>query len=149
MKKKLIPLKTKFKKHQKGKSIQKIYIYKQNILRFGSLGLRTLESFRLTSKTLIAIRRYIRKYTKKKARFFIRYYSNVIVTKKPLETRMGKGKGNFDHWAIKLRAGCVFIEMGFKKINRMNVIKVLNKVKCRLPFKTILVKKKVKIIKII
>lgn len=147
MKKKLIPSKTKFKKHQKGKSIQKIYVYRQNTLRFGLLGLRILESFRLTSKTLLAIRRYIRKYTKKKARLFIRYYSNIIVTKKPLETRMGKGKGNFDHWAIKLRAGCIFIEMGFKKKNRAIVINVLNKVKLRLPFKTVLVRKKIKKIK--
>jgi large subunit ribosomal protein L16 len=88
----LQPNNTKYKKVQKGK-IKKIEI-RATKLRFGSYGLKTLESTRLTLAQLEATRRAIIQKLKRRGKLWIRIFPDLPVTKKPNEIRMGKGKGS-------------------------------------------------------
>ena len=92
-----IPKKTKFKKKQKGKRLNTITnitsLFKFN---FGNIGLKAIECGHLTSKQINAIKQTINKIIKKKGKLKINIFPNTPISKKPLEVRMGKGKGNVD-----------------------------------------------------
>jgi large subunit ribosomal protein L16 len=127
-----IPKKFKYKKYQKGCSFNKI---RSNIeftkLRFGTVGLKTLSSARLTSKQLVTLRQSIKKIIKKKGKLKINIFPSTPITKKTIGIRMGKGKGNVDHWAFKLKVGVVLCEIAthFTPL----AIKALNVSKNRIP----------------
>jgi len=93
-----IPSKSKYKKQQKGKSI--CCIYKNNNffrLKFGSIALKATSFGRLTSKEIKTIKYCINKVIKKRGRLVLNIYPQTPITKKPLEIRMGKGKGSVNH----------------------------------------------------
>jgi large subunit ribosomal protein L16 len=92
-----IPIKTKFKKQQKGKKLNKIS--KINCLEnfnFGKLTLRSMDTGHINSKQINAFKQTINKIIKKKGKLKINIFPNTPISKKPLEVRMGKGKGNVD-----------------------------------------------------
>jgi large subunit ribosomal protein L16 len=132
----LSPRKTKFKKQQKGKSFNRINStsVELNLLNFGSIGLKALAPGRLTSKQIEAVRQSINKVIKKQGRLKINIFPDTPISKKPIEVRMGKGKGGVDHWVFKVKPGFVLyeIETAFRSL----AIKALEAGKIRLPIKT-------------
>ena len=130
-----IPKKTKFKKQQKGKKFNIIsgINYLQD-LKFGAVGLKSISSGRLTSKQIVTLKQSINKIIKKNGQVRINVFADVPISKKPLEIRMGKGKGAVDHWIAKIRVGTILCEIETSKI--VVAVKALNSVKFKLPILT-------------
>ena len=132
----LSPRNFKHRKQQKGKSINRISVKSKNTknLIFGEIGLKSIESGRLTAKQMQSVRQVINKKIKKIGRLKINVFPHTPVSKKPVEVRMGKGKGNVDHHIFKVKAGIIIyeIETKFTSIS----IKALKLAQRRLPFKT-------------
>jgi len=129
------PKKSKFKKYQKGKSFKRItktcsFIYP----RKGSVALKSLEFGRLTSKQIDSIKQSITKIIKKAGKLFINVFPQTAVSKKPLEIRMGKGKGSVDHWVFRAKPGSILVEVETNYVS--TAIKALNRASIRLPIKT-------------
>lgn len=128
-----IPLKFKHKKQQKGKNFCKIYPSKKT-LGGDVLGLKALECGRLSSKQLKTLKQTITKTLKKNGLLILKVFPQTPITKKPLEIRMGKGKGAVDHWVCKIKAGMIFCFIISN--NKILARKALESVKIRLPIKT-------------
>ncbi len=129
------PKKTKYKKQQKKLNFNKLTKSTPfENLNFYSIKLKSISSGYLNSKQLEMLRQTIVKTIKKSGRVFINVFPNTPITKKPLEVRMGKGKGNVDHWASKIQNGtCICtIEINSKVV----AIKALINCQKKLPLKT-------------
>jgi large subunit ribosomal protein L16 len=107
----ILPKKTKFKKLQKGSlgSFERKITTTQ--LYYGLYGLKILKSSRLNSRQLEAARRQISKQLKKQEFLWIRVIADIPVTKKPIEIRMGKGKGSVAYWIARAKAGQTIFEL--------------------------------------
>jgi large subunit ribosomal protein L16 len=105
----LMPRKVKFRKQQKGKMRGKAWV--GSAVSFGDYGLKALECGYITDRQIEAGRIAISRYLKRNGRIWIRMFPDKPVTKKPQETRMGKGKGAPDHWVVVVRPGKVLYEM--------------------------------------
>lgn len=105
----LQPRTTKYKKGKKGKLGN--LNFKSDKLKFGVIGLKSLESGILTSRQIEAARQAIMRKIKRKGKLWIRVFPSLPVTKKPSEMRMGKGKGPFSHWALKIKGGQMLFEI--------------------------------------
>ncbi len=84
---------------------------KGNYVAFGDYGLQALEGCWLKSNCIEAGRIACQHYLKREGKLFIRVFPDKPVSKKPLETRMGKGKADVDYWAARVRAGTVLFEL--------------------------------------
>jgi len=133
----LSPRNFKYKKQQKGRSINKI-IGSSNTglvpLKFGSVGLKALTPGRLTGKQIQSVRQSISKQIKKLGRLKVNIFPHTPISKKPIEVRMGKGKGNVDHWVFKVKPGLVLYEIETPFLS--TAIKALKRGQIRLPIKT-------------
>lgn len=130
-----IPKNFKYKKHQKACSFNKIKSNTDFIkLKFGSVGLKSLSTSKLTSKQLVTLKQSIKKIIKKRGKLQINAFSSIPVTKKTIGVRMGKGKGNVDHWVFKLKVGFILCEIATNSLPL--AIKALNYSKVRLPIST-------------
>lgn len=129
------PKKTKFKKRQKGKRLNTITNVRSLFkLNFGNIGLKSIESGHLTSKQINTIKQTVNKIIKKKGKLRINIFPNTPMSKKPLEVRMGKGKGNVDRWIFKVRSGTMLFEIQIASITlAMNALKL---VQYKIPVKT-------------
>lgn len=106
----MMPVRTKFRKMQKG---QMAGLSKAaNFLDFGEFGMQSLERGWITNRQIEACRVAISRYFNRRGQVWIRIFPDKSVTKKPAETRMGKGKGNVDHWVAVVRPGRVLFEVG-------------------------------------
>ena len=105
----LQPKKTKFKRYKKG--IIKKLEYKGTGLKFGSFGLKARQSGVITARQLEATRQAITRKLKRAGKVWLRIFPDIPVTAKPLEVRMGKGKGNVSHWVCKVGGGTVLFEI--------------------------------------
>ena len=105
----LKPKKTKFRKYQKFK-IGGISC-NQTYLKFGKYGIKALQQGKITAKTIEAVRRAIIRKFKRIGKIWIRVFPDIPVTLKPLEVRMGKGKGNVSFWISRIKAGQILFEM--------------------------------------
>ena len=106
------PKKIKYKKHRKGKNFNKVSAVRSLIHYYQNIvSLRALESARLDAKQIDSIKQLIRKIIKKSGRIKYTVFADVPVSKKPNETRMGKGKGNVDFWAAKVNAGSILYQL--------------------------------------
>lgn len=105
----LSPKKTKFRKAHKGR----IHGNAKggNSLNFGSYGMKALQPNRITARQIEAARRAITRHIKRQGRVWIRVFPDVPVTKKPVEVRMGKGKGTVEFWACRVKPGRVMFEL--------------------------------------
>ena len=105
----LQPKKTKFRKAFKGR------IHGQAkagfTLAFGSHGLKALEPERVTARQIEAARRALTRFMKRAGRVWIRVYPDVPVSKKPIEVRMGKGKGTPEVWVCRVKPGRILFEV--------------------------------------
>jgi large subunit ribosomal protein L16 len=132
----LSPRRFKYRKQQKGRSINRISVNSKenNNLMFGSIGLKSLEPGRLTAKQIQSVKQVINKKIKKIGRLKVNVFPQVPISKKPVEVRMGKGKGNVDHWVFKVKAGVVLFEIETTFLSTS--IKALELSQRRLPLKT-------------
>ena len=83
-----------------------------NFIEFGDFGIQTLDRGRITAQQMEACRVAVNRYFKRKGKVWIRIFPDKPITKKPAETRMGKGKGAPDHWVCVVRPGRVLFEVG-------------------------------------
>lgn len=104
----LQPKRVKYRKVQKGTS--KGLSNRGNQLSFGSFGLKALEGGRITNRQIEAARIAVTRAMKREGRVWINIFPDKPITKKPLEVRMGKGKGGLDHWAAVIKPGRVLFE---------------------------------------
>lgn len=105
----LQPKRTKYRKQQKGRV--KGLAYRGSSVAFGSFGLKTLESGRITNRQIEAARIAMTRYMKREGKVWIRIFPDKPITAKPLEVRMGKGKGALDHWVASIKPGRILFEM--------------------------------------
>jgi large subunit ribosomal protein L16 len=105
----LQPKKTKFRKAHKGRI--KGIATSGNSLAFGQFGLKALEPDRVTARQLEAARRALTRHMKRAGRVWIRVFPDVPVSKKPLEVRMGSGKGAPEFWVTRIKPGRVIFEI--------------------------------------
>ena len=105
----LSPKRTKFRKYQKG-SIGGI---KSNItkLEFGKYGVKALQQGRISARTIEAVRRVMTRKFKRAGQIWIRLFPDISITEKPLEVRMGKGKGAPSFWVCRVQPGQILFEM--------------------------------------
>jgi large subunit ribosomal protein L16 len=80
-------------------------------MNFGSFGLKAIEPERITARQIEAARRAMTRHMKRQGRVWIRIFPDTPVTSKPVEVRMGKGKGSIDFWACKVKPGRVLFEI--------------------------------------
>jgi len=105
----LQPKRTKFRKQQKGRN--RGFAERGNRVSFGDYGLKSTGRGRLTSRQIEAARRAINRYVKRGGRVWIRVFPDKPISKKPLEVRMGKGKGNPEYWVALVQPGTVLYEI--------------------------------------
>ena len=105
----LQPKKTKFRKQMKGRMRGKAY--RGGKVSFGDFGLQALEPGRITQRQIEAARMTIQRKVKRQGQLFIRIFPDKPITKKPLETRMGKGKGPVEGWVCIIKPGRMLYEI--------------------------------------
>ena len=105
----LMPKKVKFRKLQKGRMFGKAY--RGGDISFGEFGLKALEPGWVTSRQIEAARIAITRHVKRGCKVWIRIFPDKPITKKPAETRMGKGKGSPEYWVAVVKPGRVLYEM--------------------------------------
>jgi large subunit ribosomal protein L16 len=105
----LMPKKVKFRKQQRGRMKGKAW--RGHTIAFGDYGLKAMEPGWLTDRQIEAARVAITRFIKRSGRIWIRIFPDKPVTKKPQETRMGKGKGNPELWVAVVRPGRILYEM--------------------------------------
>ncbi len=105
----LQPKKTKFRKQQKGKL--RGFATSGTKVSFGEFGLKAITRGRITARQIEAARRAMTRYIKRGGKVWIRIFPDVPITKKPIEVRMGKGKGNVEYWVAKIQPGKILYEM--------------------------------------
>jgi large subunit ribosomal protein L16 len=105
----LQPMRTKFRKAHKGRI--KGLATSAVSLAFGQYGLKALEPERITARQIEAARRAMTRHMKRSGRVWIRLYPDVPVSKKPLEVRMGSGKGAVEYWVARVKPGRILFEV--------------------------------------
>jgi large subunit ribosomal protein L16 len=105
----LMPKKVKFRKQQRGRTKGKAWTGSQ--VSFGDYGLKALEPGWVTDRQIEAGRIAITRFIKRSGRIWIRMFPDKPVTKKPQETRMGKGKGAPEYWVAVVKPGRILYEM--------------------------------------
>ncbi len=105
----LQPKRTKFRKQHKGRN--RGLAQSGNRVSFGDFGLRAVGRGRLTARQIEAARRAITRHVKRGAKVWIRVFPDKPITKKPLEVRQGKGKGNVEYWVAQIQPGRMLYEM--------------------------------------
>jgi large subunit ribosomal protein L16 len=103
------PKRTRFRKQFKGRN--RGLAHRGNGVAFGEYGLRTLERGQLTARQIEAARRAMTRYVKRGGNIWIRIFPDKPITKKPLEVRQGKGKGNVEYWVALVQPGRMLYEI--------------------------------------
>ena len=106
----LTPRKTKYKKTQKGTLPNKLLSNSEQIA-FGNFAFKSINFGILTNKQIESARRVIMKKIKKQGKLWVRIFTHLPKTKKPVEVRMGKGKGSVDSWITKIKPGTILYEI--------------------------------------
>ncbi|WP_017446402.1 50S ribosomal protein L16 [Gayadomonas joobiniege] len=105
----LQPKRTKFRKQFKLRN--RGVANSGNKVSFGSFGLKATERGRMTARQIEAARRAMTRHVKRQGKIWIRVFPDKPITKKPLEVRMGKGKGSVEYWVCQIQPGRVLYEM--------------------------------------
>ena len=103
------PKRTKFRKLQKGRN--RGLATRGNKVSFGEFGLKATSRGRITARQIEAARRAITRHVKRGGKLWIRVFPDKPITKKPLEVRQGKGKGNVEYWVALIQPGRMLYEM--------------------------------------
>jgi large subunit ribosomal protein L16 len=135
----LMPKRTKFRKVQKGRNRGLAQV--GNKVSFGDFGLKSLERGRMTSRQIEAGRRVMTRHVKRGAKIWIRVFPDKPITNKPLEVRMGKGKGSVEYWVAQIQPGRVLYEI--QGVDEQLAREAFELAAAKLPFKTQVVKRTV------
>jgi large subunit ribosomal protein L16 len=128
----LQPKRTKFRKQFKGRN--RGLAMTGNKVSFGEYGLKAMERGRITARQIEAARRAMTRHIKRGGKIWIRVFPDVPVSKKPLEVRMGKGKGNVEFWVCKIQPGRVLYEM--EGVSETIAREAFRLASAKIPFKT-------------
>ena len=128
----LQPKKTKFRRSQKGR--MKGEAQRGNQLAFGSFGIKTLDAKWITGRQIEAARVAVTRYMQRQGQIWIRIFPDKPITKKPAETRMGKGKGNPEGWVAVVKPGRVMFEIN--GVDEAIAMEALRLAAHKLPIKT-------------
>jgi large subunit ribosomal protein L16 len=133
----LMPKKIKFRKVQRGTRAGRAKGARD--VAFGEYGLQALEAVWLTAQQIEAMRVTISRRLKKVGRFYLRVFPDKPISKKPAETRMGKGKGNVEFWAAVVKRDRVICEVS--GLDEIVAKEVLRSAAYKLPMKTRIIKR--------
>ena len=133
----LQPARTKFRKAHKGRIKGKAT--RGASLNFGSHGLQALEPERVTSRQIEAARVALTRQMQRKGRVWLRIFPNIPVSKKPIEVRMGKGKGSPEFYACRVKPGRILFEVD--GVSEQIAKEALYKASAKLPIKTKTIKR--------
>jgi len=128
----LMPKRTKFRKVQKGRNRGLAQV--GNKVSFGDYGLKAMERGRMTSRQIEAGRRVMTRHVKRGAKIWIRVFPDKPITNKPLEVRMGKGKGSVEYWVCQIQPGRVLYEI--QGVPETLAREAFELAAAKLPFKT-------------
>ena len=135
----LQPKRTKFRKTMKGRN--RGLAHRGSKVSFGEYGLKATGRGRVTARQIEAARRAMTRHIKRGGKIWIRVFPDVPVSKKPLEVRMGKGKGNVEYWVCKIQPGRVLYEM--EGVNETIAREAFRLAAAKIPFKTTFVSRTV------
>ena len=105
----LQPKRTKFRKQQKGRN--RGLSHRGSTVTFGEFGLKAMGRGRITARQIESARRAMTRHIKRGGKIWIRIFPDKPITKKPLEVRQGKGKGNVEYWVAQVQPGRILYEM--------------------------------------
>jgi large subunit ribosomal protein L16 len=128
----LQPSRTKFRKQHKGRI--KGVATSGATLSFGQFGLKAMEPDRVTARQIEAARRAMTRHMKRAGRVWIRVFPDVPVSKKPLEVRMGSGKGAPEYWVARVKPGRILFEID--GVTTTTAKEALGLAAAKLPIKT-------------
>ena len=128
----LQPSRTRFRKQHKGRI--KGVATSGATLSFGQFGLKAMEPDRVTARQIEAARRAMTRHMKRAGRVWIRVFPDVPVSKKPLEVRMGSGKGAPEYWVVRIKPGRILFEIDGVSTNIAR--EALTLAAAKLPIKT-------------
>ena len=128
----LMPKKTRYRKQQRGRMRGKSWT--GQTVAFGDFGLKTLEPGWITNRQIESARVAITRFIKRTGRVWIRIFPDKPLTKKPQETRMGKGKGGPEGWVAVVRPGRILFEM--EGVARDQAIEAMRRASHKLPVRT-------------
>ena len=135
----LQPKRTKFRKQMKGRN--RGLAQSGNKVSFGEFGLKAVGRGRLTSRQIEAARRTITRTVKRGGKLWIRVFPDKPITKKPLEVRQGKGKGNVEYWVAQIQPGRMLYEI--EGVSEELAREAFELASAKLPFKTSFTKRTV------
>ena len=133
----LQPVRTKYRKAFKGRING--YATRAAVLNYGAYGLKALEPERIIGKQIEAARVALTRYMKRTGRVWTRIFPNIPVSKKPTEVRMGKGKGNIEYYACRVKPGRIIFEVDGVTEDIARI--ALYKASAKLPIKTKFIKR--------
>ena len=133
----LQPKKTKFRKAHKGRI--KGVATSATSLNYGTYGLKALEAERITARQIEAARVAMTRFMKRAGRVWVRIFPDVPITKKPIEVRMGKGKGSPEYFACRVKPGRILFEVD--GVSEQIAKEALYKASAKLPIKTKTIKR--------
>ena len=128
----LQPKSTKFRKQMKGRN--RGLALRGSTVAFGEFGLKATERGRMTARQIEAGRRAMTRHVKRGGKIWIRVFPDKPITKKPLEVRQGKGKGNVEYWVCQIQPGRVLYEM--EGVSEDVAREAIRLAAGKLPFKT-------------
>lgn len=128
----LMPKRVKFRKAHRGRRAGKAT--RGHLVNFGDYGLKALEPAWITSRQIEACRVALSRHMKRDGKMWIRIFPDKPVTKKPLETRMGKGKGAPEFWVAVVKPGRIMFEIG--GVDKKTAVEALALASHKLPIKT-------------
>ncbi|MEZ5786202.1 MAG: 50S ribosomal protein L16 [Xanthobacteraceae bacterium] len=128
----LQPMRTKYRKAHKGRI--RGLATSATTLAFGNFGLKAMEPERITARQIEAARRAMTRHMKRAGRVWIRIFPDVPISKKPLEVRMGSGKGAPEYWVARVKAGRILFEVD--GVNSQVAREALTLAAAKLPIKT-------------
>jgi large subunit ribosomal protein L16 len=128
----LQPKRTKFRKQHKGRN--RGLALRGSDVSFGEYALKATDRGRMTSRQIEAARRTITRHVKRGGKLWIRVFPDVPVTKKPIEVRQGKGKGNVEYWIAQIQPGRVLYEI--EGVSEDIAREAFKLAAAKLPFKT-------------
>jgi len=135
----LQPKRTKFRKQMKGRN--RGLAQRGSKVSFGEYGLKSTDRGRMTARQIEAARRTITRYVKRGGKLWIRVYPDVPITKKPIEVRQGKGKGNVEYWIAQIQPGRMLYEI--EGVSEDIARQAFKLAAAKLPFKTTFVSRTV------
>lgn len=128
----LMPARVKFRKQQRGR--MKGVATSANRVNFGEYGLKALEPAWISARQIEAVRVGINRHLKKGGKMWVRIFPDKPVTKKPAETRMGKGKGMPESWVAVVKPGKIMFEL--EGVSKEVAIDAFKTAEAKLPIKT-------------